>query len=60
MRTAIIPSSKENYEQYLKAKPKKSALIKRVEPSQTVVVNQVVNRPVNSQVQTYTFVGIAG
>jgi hypothetical protein len=60
MNTAILHSPKKNTVDDSEVRINKPALVKSIKSSNTVTANQTVNQAVNSEAQTYTFVGIAG
>jgi hypothetical protein len=60
MNTAILHSPKKNTVDDSEVRINKPALVKSIKSSNTVTANQAVNQAVNSEAQTYTFVGIAG
>jgi hypothetical protein len=56
MNTAILHSPKKSYADYSATKIKKPVLVKSLRSSKAVIKNHVEN----TEVQAYTFVGIAG
>ncbi len=60
MNTAILHSPKKNTADDSEARVNKPALVKSLKSPKIVTENQAVNQAVNSEAQTYTFVGIAG
>ena len=60
MNAAILHSPKKKSVDYSETRNKIPVLVKSIKSSKAISVNQTINQAVNSEAQSYTFVGIAG